>query len=126
MSQMEEAALDTIELVTDATLKDDANFRQRNRSRAEADLDMTPLIDVVFLLLIFFLVTAAYATQDQTVICRAASRHQRRGRGGGRARERRAPARRTVRILYEGEEELVDATPEALREALKGRPRALA
>ena len=97
------------------------NFRQRNRSRAEADLDMTPLIDVVFLLLIFFLVTAAYATQDQTVI--PVELPQGTSGEAAAADERvsvvlQRDAR--VRILYEGEEELVDATPEALREALRG------
>ena len=97
------------------------NFRQRNRSRAEADLDMTPLIDVVFLLLIFFLVTAAYATQDQTVI--PVELPQGTSGEAAAADERvsvvlQRDAR--VRILYEGEEELVDATPEALRGALRG------
>lgn len=96
------------------------NFRQRSRSRAEAALDMTPLIDVVFLLLIFFLVTAAYATQDQTVI--PVELPQGTSGEAAAADERvsvvlQRDAR--VRILYEGEEELVDATPAALREALR-------
>ncbi len=44
------------------------NFRSPNRRRDDVQLDLTPLIDVVFLLLIFFLVTAAYASGEQTVI----------------------------------------------------------
>jgi biopolymer transport protein ExbD len=36
------------------------NFRTR-QARREPELDLTPLIDVVFLLLIFFLVTATFA-----------------------------------------------------------------
>ena len=36
------------------------NFTQRNR-RPEIALDMTPLIDVVFLLLIFFMVSTTFA-----------------------------------------------------------------
>lgn len=33
------------------------------RSEAEADMDMTPMVDVTFLLLIFFMVTASFALQ---------------------------------------------------------------
>lgn len=44
------------------------NFRDSRRRRDDVQLDLTPLIDVVFLLLIFFLVTAAYASGEQTVI----------------------------------------------------------
>ncbi len=40
------------------------DFRTRRHRRGEAELDMTPLIDVVFLLLIFFLVTATTAQND--------------------------------------------------------------
>ncbi len=36
------------------------NFRTR-QARREPELDLTPLIDVVFLLLVFFLVTATFA-----------------------------------------------------------------
>ncbi|MFT4703612.1 MAG: biopolymer transport protein ExbD [Bradymonadia bacterium] len=43
------------------------NFH-RSKQRRPAELDLTPLIDVVFLLLIFFLVTATTATADQSVI----------------------------------------------------------
>ena len=35
------------------------NFRQGRRRREEATIELTPLIDVVFLLLIFFLLTSA-------------------------------------------------------------------
>ncbi|MCG8508096.1 MAG: biopolymer transporter ExbD [Rhodospirillales bacterium] len=33
---------------------------QRRRKRAKADLDMTPLMDVVFLLLLFFMLTSTF------------------------------------------------------------------
>ncbi len=38
-------------------------LQRRARSRAEAEMDMTPMVDVTFLLLIFFTVTAAFAVQ---------------------------------------------------------------
>lgn len=41
------------------------DFRPPSSRRAPPVLDMTPLIDVVFLLLVFFLVTATFA-QEQT------------------------------------------------------------
>jgi biopolymer transport protein ExbD len=41
------------------------NFRDTRRRRQEVSLDLTPLIDCVFLLLIFFLVTATFAQQQQ-------------------------------------------------------------
>jgi biopolymer transport protein ExbD len=44
------------------------NFRSPERRRAEPSLDLTPLIDVVFLLLIFFLVTATFAQRDTRVV----------------------------------------------------------
>ena len=37
------------------------NFRAPNRRRAEFGIDLMPLIDVVFLLLIFFLITTSFA-----------------------------------------------------------------
>lgn len=36
---------------------------RKPRKRAEAEMDMTPMVDVTFLLLIFFMVTAAFAVQ---------------------------------------------------------------
>jgi biopolymer transport protein ExbD len=39
------------------------HFQTAYRSSAEAELDMTPMCDVTFLLLIFFMVTAAFALQ---------------------------------------------------------------
>lgn len=39
------------------------DFRSQSRRRPEASLDLTPLIDCVFLLLIFFLVTATFTRQ---------------------------------------------------------------
>jgi len=44
------------------------NFREGKSRRIEATLDLTPLIDVVFLLLIFFLVTATFAQRDMSVV----------------------------------------------------------
>ncbi|TVR02195.1 MAG: biopolymer transporter ExbD [Deltaproteobacteria bacterium] len=44
------------------------NFRQPGRRREESAPDLTPLIDVVFLLLIFFLVTATFAQRDRSVV----------------------------------------------------------
>jgi biopolymer transport protein ExbD len=38
-------------------------LQRRGRDRAEADMDMTPMVDVTFLLLIFFTVTAAFVLQ---------------------------------------------------------------
>jgi biopolymer transport protein ExbD len=38
-------------------------LQRRATSRAEAEMDMTPMVDVTFLLLIFFTVTAAFALQ---------------------------------------------------------------
>ncbi len=41
------------------------NFRNHRRRRDEqADLEITPLIDVVFLLLIFFMLTSSFARQE--------------------------------------------------------------
>lgn len=44
------------------------NFRGQRGRRTEPNLDLTPLIDVVFLLLIFFLVTASFSQQDATLV----------------------------------------------------------
>jgi biopolymer transport protein ExbD len=38
-------------------------LQRRAADRGEADMDMTPMVDVTFLLLIFFTVTAAFALQ---------------------------------------------------------------
>jgi biopolymer transport protein ExbD len=38
-------------------------LQRRGRDRADAEMDMTPMVDVTFLLLIFFTVTAAFALQ---------------------------------------------------------------
>ena len=37
------------------------NFRSRKKRRAHTILDMTPLVDVIFQLLIFFLLTSTYS-----------------------------------------------------------------
>lgn len=44
------------------------NFRPQRSRRGDPSLDLTPLIDVVFLLLIFFLVTASFAQQDRSLV----------------------------------------------------------
>lgn len=41
------------------------NFRGGRRRRAEFGIDLMPLIDVVFLLLIFFLITTSFAKPKQ-------------------------------------------------------------
>ncbi len=41
-------------------------MRRRRRSPAEAEVDMTPMLDIVFILLIFFIVTAVFV-QEKTV-----------------------------------------------------------
>lgn len=41
----------------------DAAFRFKRRVELETEMDMTPMVDVTFLLLIFFMVTAAFAMQ---------------------------------------------------------------
>lgn len=41
------------------------NFRAGLKKRATSVLDMTPLVDVVFQLLIFFLLTSTYVQQSQ-------------------------------------------------------------
>jgi biopolymer transport protein ExbD len=42
--------------------------RFRNPEAAEVEMDMTPMVDVTFLLLIFFMVTAAYTLQKSLEI----------------------------------------------------------
>ncbi len=38
-------------------------MRSRRRPQAEADVDMTPMLDIVFILLIFFIVTAVFVQE---------------------------------------------------------------
>jgi biopolymer transport protein ExbD len=38
-------------------------MRRRHRPQAEADVDMTPMLDIVFILLIFFIVTAVFVQE---------------------------------------------------------------
>ena len=52
----------------------------RTRKRAETDLDITPMIDVTFLLLIFFMVTSTMQQQDIDV---PSARHGVGIEGGG-------------------------------------------
>lgn len=41
-------------------------FRSENKRRPTADLDLTPLIDVIFLLLVFFLLTTTFSKPTQS------------------------------------------------------------
>lgn len=44
------------------------NFRRNTRRLAEEEIDLTSLLDVIFILLIFFLVTASFTqTEDQSM-----------------------------------------------------------
>jgi biopolymer transport protein ExbD len=45
------------------------NFKSnKKRRRQQAEIDLTPLIDVVFLLLIFFLLTATFSRRSETAV----------------------------------------------------------
>ncbi|MBA2664697.1 MAG: biopolymer transporter ExbD [Bradymonadaceae bacterium] len=44
------------------------NFRSVGKRRVESTLEITPLIDVVFLLLIFFLITTTFAQANEAQI----------------------------------------------------------
>ena len=45
------------------------NFKSnKKRRRQQAEIDLTPLIDVVFLLLIFFLLTATFSRSSETAV----------------------------------------------------------
>lgn len=43
-------------------------FSRASRTEEEGDMDMTPMVDVTFLLLIFFMITAAFALQKAIAI----------------------------------------------------------
>jgi biopolymer transport protein ExbD len=47
----------------DVESEDDSGFQLRRRSRTDDDMDLTPMVDVTFQLLIFFMVTASFALQ---------------------------------------------------------------
>jgi biopolymer transport protein ExbD len=44
------------------------NFGRARARRSEPQIDLTPMIDAVFLLLIFFLVTASFTDRDDAVV----------------------------------------------------------
>jgi biopolymer transport protein ExbD len=48
---------------TTEPLPEPASAFRKHREVVEAEMDMTPMVDVTFLLLIFFMVTAAFAVQ---------------------------------------------------------------
>ncbi|MDR0871755.1 MAG: biopolymer transporter ExbD [Planctomycetaceae bacterium] len=47
---------------------DDSGTVVFSRKKRETDMDMTPMVDVVFLLLIFFMVTAAFGLQKSIAV----------------------------------------------------------
>ena len=47
----------------DEDVSDDEEFTLPKKNRDESEMDMTPMVDVTFLLLIFFMVTAAFSLQ---------------------------------------------------------------
>ena len=38
--------------------------RRRNRPDDDSDIDMTPMLDIVFIMLIFFIVTATFLSEQ--------------------------------------------------------------
>jgi biopolymer transport protein ExbD len=44
--------------------------KNRNATDAESDVDMTPMLDIVFIMLIFFIVTTSFVKEDGIVIHR--------------------------------------------------------
>lgn len=53
--------------------------RRRNRADSSIELQLTPMIDVVFLLLIFFMVTAKFVLPERKIPAFAAEDETRRG-----------------------------------------------
>ena len=49
--------------ITSMNWRDQAEVRFGKRELEETEMDMTPMVDVTFLLLIFFMVTAAFSLQ---------------------------------------------------------------
>ncbi len=56
--------------------EEEQDFRIEKKPLAESDMDMTPMIDVTFLLLIFFMVTASFTVQKSLEQPRAAQENQ--------------------------------------------------
>jgi biopolymer transport protein ExbD len=44
--------------------------RKRNRAKAESEVNLTPMLDVVFIMLIFFIVTASFVKESGIEISR--------------------------------------------------------
>lgn len=61
-SRSEQAVTDTIEREEHELAEASISFA-RPKKKEEAEMDMTPMVDVTFLLLIFFLVTASFVVQ---------------------------------------------------------------
>jgi biopolymer transport protein ExbD len=56
--------------------------RKRNRAKAESEVNLTPMLDVVFIMLIFFIVTASFVKESGIEISRpGASTATRKERG---------------------------------------------
>jgi biopolymer transport protein ExbD len=51
------------EATSDDAIDLDELARRLDKNRAQPEMDMTPMVDVTFLLLIFFMITAAFALQ---------------------------------------------------------------
>lgn len=51
-------------------------MRRRNRGAEEADIDMTPMLDIVFIMLIFFIVTATFIRERGLDVTRPDNQEQ--------------------------------------------------
>ncbi len=88
---------------------------RRGRHREEPELNLAPLIDVVFLLLIFFMVTTTFVREAELDIALPES---------SAARETAAPEAVEVSVgadgtYYVGEQALINRRPETLAKALR-------
>ena len=94
------------------------NFRRQRRTIPE--LDLTPLIDVVFQLLIFFLITTTFAASPGMSIQRPKAQHS------GNLQQKRltieVPKDEEGTAFFEGKRLRLDALREALREAHQKTP----
>ena len=80
------------------------NFKGHDRRRPEATLDLTPLVDVVFLLLIFFLLTMTFSqptpSQSPTPVTEAVIDIQlARAKAGGEQRDDGAVSCAVIRLV---------------------------
>jgi len=95
----------------------------RSRAAEEAEMDMTPMIDVTFQLLIFFMITAAFVTQ------KTLDMPQSKSEGAARRVTQRQLAENNVvvklhangTIAVGDKQTTLEEFPRALGEAMKGR-----